>query len=377
MKKLGIFAMALAMVTLIGCKPENKGGGGGTSNYEDLENKPQIAGTTLSGNKSLADLGIASAQSVSNITNGESINNFAGVETALSNKQGTLIAGDYIGISNNEVSVNRYVNPAGDIVYRAVTVNATTAYVDKYTPGGTFIERINITVNTYQSQDVESKIRFYREFDGWVITLLANSKEHNAGYSYSARTSAGGVESQNDFTFTISQTLDDNDLIIRSELATKADTDMVAADFNAGTSYTAGNYCVQDGKLYKFKVNHSGAWSAADVDEVKITGELSALKSGLTNLLKYKTFNDAATDTTSHLYSTGVSASQYVCVGGCTPYNPNFNIQLSNIEVTTNGFIRYRLYDVATNQIVSDNAAYVVYLVFVDTSMLSELVITP
>ena len=40
------------------------GGGGGTSDYEQLSNKPQIAGTTLSGNKTLADLGIASAESV-------------------------------------------------------------------------------------------------------------------------------------------------------------------------------------------------------------------------------------------------------------------------------------------------------------------------
>lgn len=33
------------------------GGGGGTSNYNDLTNKPQINGTTLSGNKSPADIG--------------------------------------------------------------------------------------------------------------------------------------------------------------------------------------------------------------------------------------------------------------------------------------------------------------------------------
>lgn len=162
---------------------------------------------------------------------------------------------------------------------------------------------------------------------------------------------------------------------IYDALATKADTDMVAADFNAGTSYTAGNYCVQDGKLYKFKANHSGAWSSADVDEVKITGELSALKSGLTGLLKYKTFTGAATDTSNHLYDTGVPAEQYACLGGVTPYNPNFSIQLSNLEITTNGHIRYRLYDVANNQVVSDNAAYTVYLVFVDKSRLSELVI--
>ena len=68
-------------------KANGGGGGGGTTNYNDLSNKPQIAGTTLSGNKSLADLGIASAQSVTNITNGESINDFAGVEDALSNVQ--------------------------------------------------------------------------------------------------------------------------------------------------------------------------------------------------------------------------------------------------------------------------------------------------
>lgn len=49
---------------LLALAVKNKGGGGGTSNYEDLQNKPQIAGNTLSGNKSLADLGIASAQDV-------------------------------------------------------------------------------------------------------------------------------------------------------------------------------------------------------------------------------------------------------------------------------------------------------------------------
>ena len=41
------------------------GGGGGTSNYNELSNKPQIAGTTLTGNKSLEQLGIASAEAVS------------------------------------------------------------------------------------------------------------------------------------------------------------------------------------------------------------------------------------------------------------------------------------------------------------------------
>ena len=38
------------------------GGGGGTSNYNDLSNKPQIGGVTLSGNKTASDLGLVAAE---------------------------------------------------------------------------------------------------------------------------------------------------------------------------------------------------------------------------------------------------------------------------------------------------------------------------
>lgn len=40
---------------------ENGSGGGGTSDYEQLNNLPQVNGTTLVGNKSLSDLGITQA----------------------------------------------------------------------------------------------------------------------------------------------------------------------------------------------------------------------------------------------------------------------------------------------------------------------------
>lgn len=40
---------------------DNGGGGGGTSDYTELANKPSINSVTLTGNKSLADLGIQPA----------------------------------------------------------------------------------------------------------------------------------------------------------------------------------------------------------------------------------------------------------------------------------------------------------------------------
>lgn len=71
--------------------------------------------------------------------------------------------------------------------------------------------------------------------------------------------------------------------VITAALAGKADTGIVADDFDSTASYVIGNYCIENGKLYRFKANHSGAWAAADVDEIQIAGELSSIKSGLTN----------------------------------------------------------------------------------------------
>lgn len=63
------------------------GGSGGTSDYTALTNKPQINSVELSGNKSLTDLGIASA-------------------TALAGKQDKLTAGTNITISGTTISAN-------------------------------------------------------------------------------------------------------------------------------------------------------------------------------------------------------------------------------------------------------------------------------
>ena len=44
------------------------GGGGGTSDYTDLDNKPQINSVTLTGNKSLSDLGIAAESDIPDVS---------------------------------------------------------------------------------------------------------------------------------------------------------------------------------------------------------------------------------------------------------------------------------------------------------------------
>lgn len=54
--------------SLLGSGNISVGGGGGTTDYSDLSNKPQINSNTLSGNKTSADLGLQSALSVESQT---------------------------------------------------------------------------------------------------------------------------------------------------------------------------------------------------------------------------------------------------------------------------------------------------------------------
>ena len=64
------------------------GGGGGTDSYNDLENKPQINSVTLSGNKSLANLGIQGELTFDNSPTEDSTNpvTSGGVYSALETK---------------------------------------------------------------------------------------------------------------------------------------------------------------------------------------------------------------------------------------------------------------------------------------------------
>ena len=67
--------------------PNLKGGGsGGTTNYEALNNKPKINNVELTGNKSLADLGINIPTKTSELTNDANFVNQTALNQLLSNK---------------------------------------------------------------------------------------------------------------------------------------------------------------------------------------------------------------------------------------------------------------------------------------------------
>lgn len=70
------------------------GGSGGTSDYTDLDNKPEINGVTLAGDKSASDLGLVAAEQGKGLSTNdytdEDAEIVAGVTAALGGKQDTL-----------------------------------------------------------------------------------------------------------------------------------------------------------------------------------------------------------------------------------------------------------------------------------------------
>lgn len=107
------------------------GGGGGTTDYSDLTSKPQINSVTLEGNKTAAQLGLATATEVSSkqdaisdlstIRSGSAAGATAvqpaTLTSALAGKQNTLTAGEGISIDGNVISAIAKAGGIVDVTY--------------------------------------------------------------------------------------------------------------------------------------------------------------------------------------------------------------------------------------------------------------------
>ena len=109
------------------------GGGSGTNNYNDLENKPSINNVTLKGNKTAADLGIVVPTKISQLTNDSGFvedNNYHHTDNNYTNSEKTKLA-------------NLDVNAAPNII-ETIKVNGTTQTVTNKT--------VDISVPTNNNQ---------------------------------------------------------------------------------------------------------------------------------------------------------------------------------------------------------------------------------
>lgn len=140
------------------------GGGGGTSDYPDLTNKPSINGHTLLGNQTGADLGLASSSDIPTITDtysGTSSDGMSGkaVKSAIDalDVSDSAVSGQYVSAvseTNGKISVTRASLPSvptitdtysssshdgmsGVAVASAISGKANTSALDEWTATAT------------------------------------------------------------------------------------------------------------------------------------------------------------------------------------------------------------------------------------------------
>lgn len=115
-------------------KTVSGGGGGGTSDYSDLTNKPQINSVTLSGNKSLSDLGIASATDLAAKytkpqTGIPSSDLSSDVQTSLG-KADTALQGQDVTDAVDAYLEENFTNPSNPPLDRSLTSELSAAPAD-------------------------------------------------------------------------------------------------------------------------------------------------------------------------------------------------------------------------------------------------------
>lgn len=306
---------------LLGIINAKSGGGGGTSDYSQLSNKPQIGGVTLSGDKSASDLGLVAEETGKVLSSNDYTDAdkaiVGGVTAALAGKQDALTAGSHIAIDDDTISVNRWASPAGKVVYTVITSDENygqNVHVQRHTLGGTLIDDRTFLCEMYKTVNIDGLISIQNPYASFNITLLKNSDEHQSGYSYTVNPLT--TPTSNSFTFTMEQEENANDLIIRSELsavssAVSAITDGQTIDsfadvetalagkqgtltFDDVPTDGSNNPVKSNGVYDALATKQDATDNNLTTTDKTTTGAINELKSGLMNLNGYiKTYNSA------------------------------------------------------------------------------------
>lgn len=158
---------------------EHGGGGGGTTNYNSLSNRPQINGTTLSGNKTGTQLGLQQTLTFDNAPTQNSNNpvKSGGIYTALAEKV-TSEAGK--GLSSNDftnelktklegIAAGAEVNAISSIVLNGVTLVPTNKQVA--------INVITRTVNNLTNYYLKTETYNKTEVDDLIAAVSSMTLE--------------------------------------------------------------------------------------------------------------------------------------------------------------------------------------------------------
>ena len=162
-KVVGTTVTAVDPVNIRGPQGEPGGGGGGTSDYEDLDNKPQINGVTLIGDKSAADLGLAAASDIPTVPV-QSVNGKTGA----------------VELTASDVGAGTYSKPS-DGIPKSDLASAVQTSLGK---ADTALQSVPSTYRTAAAQDVIDEGKADKVIEVTISTAGAVTQALDAGTVY-------------------------------------------------------------------------------------------------------------------------------------------------------------------------------------------------
>ena len=160
---------------------EQQGGGsGGTSNYNELTNKPQINGVTLTGNKSSTDLGIFLPDGYTITVATDGSGDFTSIQSALDSLQNKVSTGT-VTISlktNNTFSVSETLTIPKDTNISAIVITTTStnpATVQTTKSGFSIDKNINTNLVVFENVKIVGGGTGYGIYVKGHTNVLANN----------------------------------------------------------------------------------------------------------------------------------------------------------------------------------------------------------
>ncbi len=224
---------------------EGSGGGGGTTDYNALDNKPSINNVTLEGDKTLEDLGIASKESVESIV-------VPKVDASLSTTSVNTIQNKVVTAEINKINEKDTSQDS-----RITSQDSQIAQIQTQVNG---LSGINSPFIGYFG--TSSNLPSVSSACWALVGDLASVKP----YAYYTTAPSGFSAGWNDlsgtlgtYDFTVLTVLEDNIGLLSFE------------EFLESKDYAKGSVVLYEGDLKKFSANHNkGAWSGSDVRNITL-----------------------------------------------------------------------------------------------------------
>ena len=231
------------------------GGGGGTSDYLQLFNKPKINGVELVNNTTTEDLGIVVPQRTSEIVNDS---NFITNET-----DPTVPAW-----AKEPTKPTYTAEEVGALPSNTPIPDPTSVVVDRFVSEGTHIADISVN---------GEKTELYAPTGGGGTSVTVDSEL--------STTSENPVQNK-----VITQALNEK-------------SNLISDAWNASTTYAVGQYCIYNNSLWKCLVQHSGQTPTEGTywTKVSVANEITSVNNSLGGLIKEKTIT-VTTDSNGIVY---------------------------------------------------------------------------